>query len=239
MSHDTLLHRLVRPPARALASTRLRPNHVTALRIASGLGAAGCFAAATPVDLRLGATLFVLSALLDRADGELARQSGRFSQLGHWLDLASDCSCDALVFLGLALGAWGGRLGNLAPLLGMLAGVGTVLLFWQLNLPDERTAPRPAPRGRPARRAFDPDDLILGVPLIVCTAGPDVALLLAGILTPLALLGVVIARRRPQRAAGPGRARPRSSATLPFPPLRPTAAAINHGGARDRTVPHG
>ena len=190
------------------------------MRIASGVGAAGCFAAATPFELRLGATLFVLSALLDRADGELARQSGRFSQLGHWLDLASDCSCDALVFLGLAFGAWGGRLGNLAPLLGVLAGCGTVLLFWQLNLPDEPGAARPKPRDRPARRAFDPDDLILGVPLIVCTAGPDVALLLAGILTPLALLSVVIARRLPQRAAGFDR-------------------TINHAGARNRTVPHG
>ena len=190
--------------------------------------------------------LFALSALLDRADGELARQSGRFSRLGHWLDLASDCSCDALMFLGLAFGAWGGALGNLAPLLGVLAGMGTVLLFWQLNLPDERAPSSRAPSSRApcgklaARRPFDPDDLILGVPLIVCTFGPDAALLLAGLLTPLALLGVVVARRVQQRTPGPGRLKKLRAGALPSSPLRPTAdAAIDPVGGSDRTMPRG
>ncbi len=235
MSHDTLMHRLVRPWTRALASGRLRPNHLTALRITTGLGAAGCFAVGVP-ELRLGAALFVLSALFDRADGELARQSGQFSRLGHWLDLASDCSCDALVFLGLAYGAWGGALGNVAPLLGVLAGLGTVLLFWQLNLPDGRSPSRPMQRR--GRRAFDPDDLILGVPLIVCTAGPDVALLLAGILTPLALLGVVAARWIPRRA-GLARVRQRRAGAAASSPRRPTVAAIAPMPGSNRPMPRG
>ncbi len=211
MSHDTLLHRLIRPAARS-APRWLRPTHLTTLRITTGVGAAACFADAA---LRLGAGLFVISALLDRADGELARQSGRFSRLGHRLDLASDCCCDALVFLGLAAGAWRGALGGLALLLGLLAGLGTILLFWLLNRSDHRAA------SPPGRRAFDPDDLILGVPVIVCTAGPNTALLLAGTLTPLAVLGVALARHLPQR-------RPASR--------RP---AFDPVGGSDRAMPRG
>ncbi len=237
MSHDTLLHRLIRPTVRRLAATRLQPNHLTTLRIATGIGAASCFAAGGLLELRLGAGLFVLSALLDRADGELARQSGRFSRLGHWLDLASDCSCDALIFLGLAFGAWSGALRNLAPLLGVLAALGTVLLFWLLNLPDARPASSsPGSRRRPAaRRAFDPDDLVLGVPLIVCTAGPDAALLLAGVLTPLAVIGVAISRRANQATL---RLAPR--ATRRAGALQANAAVAGDPALRsDVTMPHG
>ena len=90
LSHDTLLHRLVRPAARQLAPTRLRPNHLTALRIATALAAAAAFARGTPAAIWAGSGLFTVSAVLDRADGELARLTGRFSGLGHKLDLISE-----------------------------------------------------------------------------------------------------------------------------------------------------
>ncbi len=200
MSHNTLLHRLVRPPVRLLASTPIRPNHITALRIASAAGAALSFAAGTPDWIWVGAGLFILSALLDRADGELARLTRQFSPLGHWLDLVSDLGGNILVFLAIGIGASNGWLEWRALALGGLAGLGTGMLFWHLNRPG--TDRLRAPPSRP----FDPDDLILGVPVLACWVGLAPVVLLAGIITPIAAVCVISwDRRRAGRSKPPAR----------------------------------
>ncbi len=160
--------------------TRLRPNHITALRLVTALAAAEAFSDGSVQAIRIGSGLFVLSALLDRADGELARQTRRFSKWGHVFDLAGDCSADALVILAIGIGAMHGWLGGWALVLGLSGAISTVLLFWLLNHPGQM------PRKAPVRRLFDPDDAILGIPLIACCAGLPPVLLLAGALTPLA-----------------------------------------------------
>ena len=105
MSHNTWLHRIVRPPVGLLARTPVTPNHLTAGRLITGLTAAGCFAIATPALVYAGAVCFVVSMLLDRADGELARQTGAFSAFGHRFDLITDALSNSLVFVGIGLGA--------------------------------------------------------------------------------------------------------------------------------------
>jgi phosphatidylglycerophosphate synthase len=46
--------------------------------------------------------VFLVSLFLNRADGELARQSGKSTPWGAKLDLYSDSASNALTFLGLA-----------------------------------------------------------------------------------------------------------------------------------------
>ena len=179
MSHNTAIHRLIRPLVARAAGTRLRPNHVTVLRIATALAASVAFSGGSVQAIRIGSGLFVVSALLDRADGELARQTGRFSRWGHGLDLAGDCSADALVILAIGVGAAHSWLGGWALVLGLSGAISTVLLFWLLNHSSQ------IPREEPVNRAFDPDDAILGIPVIACCAGLPFVLLLAGALTPL------------------------------------------------------
>ena len=179
MSHNTVLHRLIRPVVARVATTGIRPNHLTALRLVTAVAAAAAFSAGSVQAIRIGSGLFVASALLDRADGELARQTGRFSNLGHVLDLAGDCSADALAMLAIGLGATRTWLGWWAPVLGMSGALSTAVVFWQLNRPSQR------PRDVPADRPFDPDDAILGVPLLACCVGLPPVLVLAGGLTPL------------------------------------------------------
>lgn len=191
MSHDTLLHRIVRPVVRRIATTRIRPNHLTALRIAMALAAAAAFAAGRDYLIYVGSGLFVLSALLDRADGELARYTGRFSKMGHRLDLIADFGADALLFMAMGIGAQTGWLGWTAPVLGVVSALGIAALFWNLNKPGTASI-------RPVRRMIDPDDLMLLVPVLACAAGPAPLLLLAGTITPLAALWLI---------AGPMRAR--------------------------------
>ena len=52
-----------------------------------------------------GALLLQLSIIVDCVDGELARYTRRFSQLGAWLDAITDRIKEYLVFFGLAYGA--------------------------------------------------------------------------------------------------------------------------------------
>ena len=190
MSHNTIIHRFIRPAVMRLASTALQPNHITVLRIATALAAAAAFSAGSVQAIRIGSALFVVSALLDRADGELARQTGRFSRCGHVLDLVGDCSADAVVMLAIGLGAMQTWLGWWAPVLGLSGAASTVMLFWQLNRPSRR------PRDVPSCRLFDPDDAILGVPLLACCAGLPAVLLLAGVLTPLAVCWLLTRERQ-------------------------------------------
>ncbi len=178
MSHQTLLHRAVRPLVRPLARLGLRPNHLSALRLVTAMGAAWGFAVGSRRALAVGSALFTGSALLDRADGELARQTNRFTPLGHRLDLVGDCAADALGFVALGFGARRTALGRLAPALGLSAGASVVALFLQLN----------SGRRRPtaAVRPVDPDDAMLLVPVLLLWLGAVPVVALAGTLTPAA-----------------------------------------------------
>ena len=91
------------PPARALVRLllplRVPPPAVVLANAAAGLLAA--FAVARG-QLVLGAVLLQLKTLLDNADGQLARASGRVSLLGRYLDTEADLLVNAALFAGLA-----------------------------------------------------------------------------------------------------------------------------------------
>jgi len=67
-------HLLARQMVRALLGTRVRPNHLTTLRLVSGIAACLCFAPGTNSGMNWGGLLWLVSALLDRAVGELAQR---------------------------------------------------------------------------------------------------------------------------------------------------------------------
>src|SRR5579864_1683588 len=106
---DLVCELVFRPPAhlvaRALAPLRVPPPAVVLAGTATGIGAAveigrhGFVAAAV---------LLQLKTLLDNADGQLARATGRVTDVGRYLDSESDLLVDAAVFaaLGLRIGPW-------------------------------------------------------------------------------------------------------------------------------------
>src|SRR5882757_814471 len=104
MSHDTLIHRLVRPCVRLLAPTRVTPNQLTTLRLFTGLGAAALFAGGHGIWFDAAGWLFLISMLFDRADGELARQTGKMSLAGYYYDIWSDCAANVAIFVGIGIG---------------------------------------------------------------------------------------------------------------------------------------
>jgi phosphatidylglycerophosphate synthase len=82
------------------------PNQVTIASFAFGLYAAFLFAQGDTWSLIGGAILLQVSIIVDCVDGEIARYTRKFSELGAWLDAITDRVKEYAVFLGLAYGAF-------------------------------------------------------------------------------------------------------------------------------------
>ena len=176
ISHNTLMHRGVRVLVKPLVVTPVTPNHLTTLRLVTGLGAAGAFAVGASPWQYYGAAAFVLSVLLDRADGELARLGGKMSPSGHVYDLVADAVSDILVFVGIGIGLRDSILGLWAVPMDIAGGGSVAIIFWLIMRIEERAGARAAELGGVA--GFDPDDAILVVP-VAMAAGGAVPLLIA------------------------------------------------------------
>jgi phosphatidylglycerophosphate synthase len=83
----------------ALQPLRVAPPAVVLANAAAGLGAAVLVAGD---ELLAGALLLQLKTVLDNADGQLARATGRTSSLGRYLDTEADLVVNAALFAALA-----------------------------------------------------------------------------------------------------------------------------------------
>ncbi len=198
MSHNTWIHRLARVGVRPLVKTRVTPNHVTTLRVVTGLAAAAAFAVGTAEWRAWGGGIFILSMVLDRADGELARLADKTSPGGHRYDLVSDAVCNALLFVGIGIGLRDGAFGVWAVSMGLIAGAAIAAIL-ALTLQME------AVRGERAAEltgaaGFDPDDAMLIVPLLVWAGWTEQMLAAACAGAPaFAIAMYVMIRRRRER----------------------------------------
>lgn len=182
----------------------MTPNHLTTLRLLSGLTAAALFAVGGAPWTYGGAAVFVLSVLLDRADGELARSTGRTSAWGHSYDVITDAVVNALLFVGLGIGLRHGVLGAWSILLGVIAGIAVTATLLMVIRAEIRYGPRAAELG--SLGGFDLDDAILLAPLAAVLKFELAALLAAAFVTPtfaaLFLLSLHQGDRRPAGALG-------------------------------------
>ena len=197
MSHNTLIHSIVRPAVRWVAPSGVTPNQLTTLRLITGLAAAAGFSRDGSLWPAVGGVLFVVSMLLDRADGELARQTGQSSLAGYRYDLVCDCLVNVLTFLALGFGPTD-DLGAGAIVLGVVAGAAIGILFWQLNVLKLSEV-----RGYElfgGRVVVDPDDAMIFVPILVWCRASSPMLVAAGVITPVAAVVLALlafnARRR-------------------------------------------
>lgn len=174
----------------------MTPNHLTTLRLVTGLGAAGVFAIGTPGWRTAGVALLVVSLLLDRADGELARQSNRMSQSGHRYDLYADGLSNGAVFVGIGIGLNETILGMWSLPLGILAAISVVAGELILMRLDSLKLVSTADIG--GHWGFDPDDGMFAVPLCIALGWDLPLLIAAGIGAPVAALviGLVLLRRQ-------------------------------------------
>jgi archaetidylinositol phosphate synthase len=102
---------LAAPLVSVLAALRVPPPAVVLSNAAAGLVAAVALARGNLVPAAL---LLQVKTLLDNADGELARTSGRSSVLGRYLDTESDLLVNAALFLALTVATGAGALAGVA-----------------------------------------------------------------------------------------------------------------------------
>jgi archaetidylinositol phosphate synthase len=191
----------VRQLVRPLVGTCVRPNHLTTLRLVTGFAAAFAFADGRPGWVVAGAGTLFLSLLFDRADGELARQSGQSSRVGHLYDLITDGVSNAAVFVGIGAGVASEFAAGLGLVLGITAGASVAVAECLVLYLDSAALQKSSELG--GRWGIDPDDAMFLVPIGMMLGWGGPVLLAAAIGGPLAtiMLAMLVVRRHFQKRA--------------------------------------
>lgn len=158
--YQSYAHALARVFVRPLLGTWVRPNHLTLLRLATGLAACAVLAVGSRKAAVWSGILWVLSCMLDRADGELARMGDLRSDSGKVLDFYSDLILDAVWFLGAGIGLRHSSLGEFAVPLGILACGSMLLVMWSSELFERLSAPGVKAFDFTGGKRFHPDDAL-------------------------------------------------------------------------------
>ena len=127
----SLSYRLARPLVRPLVGTGITPNHLTTLRLLTGLVACALLMVGDPQLTWWAGWAWLLTVFLDAADGELARVGNMSTPGGHVYDYTVDNVVNSAFFLAAGIGLRGSSLGTWAIVLGAVAGVSVLLSsFW-------------------------------------------------------------------------------------------------------------
>ena len=184
MSHNTWIHRVARVTVvKPLVNTAVTPNQVTTVRLLTGIAAAVAIGTGSAPWQDVGAAVFVLSVVLDRADGDLARLTGRTSASGHRYDMIADAVSNALVLIGLGIGLRDGGFGLLSVSMGLVAGVSVAAILWLVMRIEELKGARAAEL--PSAAGFDVDDAVLLIPVFIWLGQAEGLLAAAFFIAPL------------------------------------------------------
>jgi archaetidylinositol phosphate synthase len=188
-SNQTYAHAFARIFVRPLIGTWVRPNHLTGLRLVTGLAACALLTAGTKSAALWSGFFWVITCVLDRADGELARMGDLRSESGKVLDFYSDMILDAVWFLCAGIGLRGGWLGDAAIPLGVLTCVSMLLIIWVSELFDRLSTPDAKAWNGTER--FHPDDALFLLAPITWFGWLGPVLIGAGVCTPLIVAATV------------------------------------------------
>lgn len=176
-------HLLARAAVRPLLGTRVRPNHITTLRLATGFAACAAFAWGSRAGMVWGGALWLASAFLDRADGELARIGNLRSAAGHRYDCFADSTISALFFAAIGLGLRHSWMGLLSVPLGLLAALG-IAATNQAAEWLEQSGP-PGTKAVHGAFGFDPDDAYYLLTPLAWAGWLAPILLISAVITPI------------------------------------------------------
>jgi archaetidylinositol phosphate synthase len=116
--NNTWSHAAARTLVRPLVGTWVKPNHITLLRLVTGVMACLLLARGGGTAELWSGVLWLISAFLDRADGELARIGNMQSRRGHLYDYYTDVTLNSGFFLAAGFNLRDGWLGHWAILAG-------------------------------------------------------------------------------------------------------------------------
>lgn len=149
--------RMARELVRPLVETPVHPNHITTVGLAVGLASAWFYAQGGAA-ANVGGLLFLLAGIVDHADGELARLSGKTSEFGHTYDRIVDLVVKTCLFVGMGVGLRSGPLGERAVPMGLVAGLSLVAIF-TIRGAMARTRGKDAYR-QPSFAGFELEDIL-------------------------------------------------------------------------------
>ena len=158
MTGKSWSHRPARLLVRPLVGTGVTPNHLTTLRLVTGIMPCLALIPAHGAWLWRAGWLWLASALLDRADGELARIGNMSTPGGHRYDYLVDNAVNSAFFVALGLGLRESPWGGAAVALGLWTGAALSLSsYWSEELEQLDGSGRKAYTGA---FGFDFDDLL-------------------------------------------------------------------------------
>lgn len=159
MVGDSWTHKIARVCILPLVRSPVTPNHLTTLRLLTGIAACASFAVGERIWDVWGGWLWLLSAFLDRADGELARVSGKTSPWGHKFDYFSDVTVTSLFFIGAGIGLRESSLGMWAIVAGFAGGIGVFVAEILAERIDQQMKGT-GDKAYPGFAGFDFDDIL-------------------------------------------------------------------------------
>jgi archaetidylinositol phosphate synthase len=188
--NQTYAHAFARLIVRPLIGTWVRPNHLTALRLVLGLAACALLIPGTQLYTAWSGALWILTCVLDRADGELARMGDLRSESGKVLDYYSDMILDAAWFLCAGIGLRHGALGDIAILLGGVTCVAMLLCTWYAEMFERLSGP--GVKAWKGVQHFHPDDALFLLPLLTWLGWVGPVLMAASVVTPIIAVVIIV-----------------------------------------------
>ena len=135
MIGDSWTHKIARICVLPLINTSISPNHITVIRLITGLLACAAFASKLNI---LGGIFWLISTFLDRADGELARRSGKTTEWGHKFDYYCDTFITALFFISIGINLRDNLPGYWSISLGICAALGVIFTEIYAEIIDQK-----------------------------------------------------------------------------------------------------
>lgn len=159
-----------RPVAAAAHAAGFSPNSMTFLSLGCSLVG---FVALTVMDPRtfagpLAAVFFAIAYLLDSADGQVARLSGRSSSAGEWLDHVVDAFRAPAMHVAVAVAAWRHGLDDTVFLVALAMSIVVSGQFMSQILAEQLR------RGQRAANSADPDSARKGQSWLLLPTDPGV-----------------------------------------------------------------
>jgi phosphatidylglycerophosphate synthase len=156
MIGDSWTHKIARICVLPLVNTSISPNHITVIRLITGLLACAAFASKLNI---LGGIFWLISTFLDRADGELARISGKTTEWGHKFDYYCDTFITALFFIAIGINLRDNLSGYWSISLGICAALGVIFTEIYAEIIDQKKQST-GEKAYPGIMGFDFDDIL-------------------------------------------------------------------------------
>ena len=163
--NDTWSHAAARTFVRPLVGTRVRPNHITLLRLVTGVLACLLLGIGGGRGELWSGVLWLSSAFLDRGDVELARVGKMQSRGGHLFDYFTNVAVNSGFFLAAGINLYKAGAGNWSIRAGVLACAAMIACSLLAEAYESEVAT--GERVWEGGWGFQPDDALYLLPLFV------------------------------------------------------------------------